>query len=218
MRFYIDSADRSRIESLMKTGVFSGVTTNPLILRRDGMRMSELPDFTKIMFGLGAGEVFLQSWGDCKEALCANGRWLASIGKRVVVKMPATREGLAAASALSTEGVSTCITAVFAPFQALLAAASGASFVAPYLGRMNDAGRDGHAMVAEMSEALRNAQRPCEILAASIRTPDDVGRLARNGVRRITLPPALAERLFDEQLTREAATAFEEAATEVLEG
>jgi len=103
---------------------------------------------------------------------------------------------------------------VYSPFQAVLAASVQAAYAAPYLGRMNDAGRDGHAMIARMSEALRNTGSSTAILAASIRGPEDVERLARNGIGCITLSPAVAEMLFDEPLTAAAVKAFESAAKE----
>jgi len=217
MKFYIDSAHISIIESLMKTGVFHGVTTNPLILRKDGVPLhpAQLSDFARRVLDLGVRELFFQSWGEDSVTLSRHGQQLASISNKVVVKLPATREGLEAAARLAGEGIRTCITAVYAPFQALLAASVGAAYVAPYLGRMNDAGRDGHAMIARMSEALRNTQSPSEILAASVRAPEDVARLAQNGVRCITLSPAVAEMLFQEPLTMEATMAFEAASGEI---
>jgi transaldolase len=137
------------------------------------------------------------------------------MSSKVVVKLPATREGLEAAARLSGEGVRTCVTAVYSPYQALLAAAAGAAFVAPYLGRMNDAGLDGHAMIAQMAEALRHTESATEILAASVRSPEDIPRLARHGVCHITLSPSVADMLFQEPLTLEATKAFEEAAQEL---
>lgn len=216
MRFYIDSADITRIEPLLKTGVFHGVTTNPLILRRDGVPLGRLPDLADRLLSLGAREIFLQSWGGSAAALYSNGCRLASLDGRVVVKVPATRDGLEACLKLAGKGIRTCVTAVFSSFQPLLAVSVGASYIAPYLGRLNDAGRDGHAVIAGMSDALRNMLSPCEILAASIRGLDDAARLAQNGIRCMTLSPALAEGLFCEPLTIDAARAFEEAAEELL--
>jgi transaldolase len=215
MKLYIDSADRTVVEALMKTGVFHGVTTNPLILKAGGIRLAELGDFADRVFGLGAKEIFFQSWGRDASAFHQHGLKLADIGSKVVVKVPATREGLEAAARLSCEGIRTCVTAVYSPFQALLAAAAGAAFVAPYLGRMNDAGRDGHGMIAQMAEALRHTESATEILAASVRRPEDIAKLAQHGVCHITLSPAVAGTLFQEPLTLEAAKAFQEAAVEL---
>jgi transaldolase len=217
MKLYIDSADRKVLESLMKIGVFHGVTTNPLILKAGGIRLAALAEFAGRVFAMGAHEIFFQSWGRDATALYWNGLGLADMSSKVVVKLPATREGLEAAARLSGEGVRTCVTALYSPYQALLAAAAGAAFAAPYLGRMNDAGRDGHAMIAQMAEALRHTESPTEILAASVRSPEDMAKLAQQGVCHITLSPAVAERLFQEPLTLEAAGAFEAAARELGE-
>jgi len=215
MKLYIDSADLSHIEALMKSGVFHGVTTNPLILKAGGIRLAELADFADRVFSLGAREILFQRWGGDETEYYWNGLGLADMSSQVVVKLPATREGLAAAARLSGEGIRTCVTAVYSPYQALLAAAAFAAFAAPYLGRMNDAGRDGHAMIAQMAEALRHTESATEILAASVRSPEDIARLARQGVSHITLSPAVADMLFKESLTLEAAGAFDEAAQEL---
>lgn len=215
MRLYLDSAQTSLIEPLLKTGVFYGVTTNPLILREAKMQISQLAEFADWVFGLGAKEVYFQSWGDDQAALYQHGQQLARISTKVLVKLPATRAGLEAAARLAKDGVRTCITAVYTAFQVLLAASVDAAYVAPYLGRMNDAGRDGHAQIAQMAEALRNTGSSTEILAASVRNTEDVARLAQNGVRCITLSPTVAGQLFQEPLTLEATRAFEAAAKEV---
>jgi len=215
MKLYIDSAEVSLLGPLLVTGVFHGVTTNPLILKQAGVPMKHLSQFADRLFAMGVKELFLQSWGEDAASLQAHGQMLAGISEKVVVKLPATREGLDAAARLEQGGLRVCITAVYAPFQAILAASVGAEYVAPYLGRMNDAGRDGHRMIGQMSESLRNTGSPCEILAASVRTPEDVAILSENGVRCITVSPSLAERFFQETLTQEAARAFEAAAKEL---
>jgi transaldolase len=217
MKLYVDSAYLSIVETLMKTGVFYGVTTNPVILKDSGVRLAQLSEFANRLIGLGVKEIFFQSWGQDGPAFHQHGMRLADISSKVVVKLPATREGLEAAVTLSGEGIRTCITAVYSPFQALLASSAGAAYVAPYLGRMNDAGRDGHAMIGQMADALRHTESPTEILAASVRTPEDVARLAQHGVRHITLSPAVAGMLFQEPLTLEAARVFEAAAQELGE-
>jgi len=215
MRLYLDSADLGQVIPLLQTGVFYGVTTNPLILRQNKVRMSQLGGFAKAVLGNGARELFLQSWGADAQALLEHGQSLAQMDGRIVVKLPATREGLSAASRLAGEGVRTCITAVYTPFQALLASAVGAAYVAPYLGRINDAGRDGYAIISKMAQSLRAIGSSTEILAASIRSSADLVTLAQEGVRCITFSTAIAERLFQEPMTLEATLAFEQAAQEV---
>lgn len=215
MRLYLDSADRSALEPLLQTGVFYGVTTNPSVLRTAGVRPSGFVPFADWAFGKGAKELYFQAWGESAKALYEWGKTLAGISTRVVVKLPATQPGLEAASRLAVEGIRTCITAVYTPFQALLAASAGAAYVAPYLGRMNDAGRDGHGAICQMATALRATGSSTEILAASVRASEDLATLAANGVRCVTLAPAVAATLFQEPLTLEAARAFEAAAKEL---
>lgn len=215
MRLYLDSADLERLSPLLETGIFYGVTTNPLLLREAGLRKGQLAAFAEGVLGQGAREVYLQSWGAETRQLLEQGRELARLDPRVVVKLPATREGLSAASRLAAEGVRTCVTAAYAPFQALLAAAAGAAYVAPYLGRINDSGREGHAVIAQMARALRQIGSSTEILVASVRSTADLASLAQAGVRCATVPPNIAEQLFQEPLTLEATRSFEAAASEV---
>ncbi|MCL6526256.1 MAG: hypothetical protein K6T57_05160 [Thermaceae bacterium] len=215
MRLYLDSADRAALEPLLETGVFYGITTNPSVLRTAGVRPSGFVPFADWALGKGARELYFQAWGENTRALYEWGKTLAGISTRVVVKLPATREGLEAAQRLAAEGIRTCITAVYAPFQALLAAAVNAAYVAPYLGRMNDAGRDGLGAIQQMAAALKATGSATEILAASVRSSEDLTRLATHGVRCVTLAPAVAATLFQEPLTLKATQVFEAAAKEL---
>ncbi|MBF6593092.1 MAG: transaldolase [Thermaceae bacterium] len=215
MRLYLDSADLSNLLPLLETGVFYGVTTNPLVLRESRVPLSSLGNFAKAVLAQGAKEVYFQTWGEKPQELLERGRKLAHLDERVVVKLPATREGLSAAAGLHKEGIKICITAVYTPFQVLLASAVGAAYVAPYLGRINDSGRDGYAIVSKMAQALAHTKSSTEILAASIRSSADLVTLAQDGIRCITFPTRIAERLFAEPMTLEATQAFEQAAQEV---
>lgn len=209
MKFFIDTADVHAIAPLIKTGVFYGVTTNPTILKTAGIKARSFHDFARNQIRCGAQEVFFQSWGENADELTTCGRFLFNDEPQIVVKLPCTREGLGAASRLSQDGIKTCITAVYAAHQALLASAVGAAYVAPYLGRMNDAGRDGHALIAQMANALRQGHSQTKILAASIRTVEDVMTLAQNGVDCVTVNPTIANLLFEEALTQEAVVRFD---------
>lgn len=214
MRLYIDSAELTKVIPLLESGVFYGVTTNPKVLQQALVGEADFPQLAHTLLKHGAREVYFQSWGEGL-VLLERGRHLAKIDSRVVVKLPATQAGLQAAAQLTKEGVRTCITAVYSPYQALLANAVGAAYVAPYLGRMNDAGRDGVAAIDLMAQALRQASSPTQILAASIREMGDLESLAKVGVGCVTFGLAIAEQLFQEPLTLEATQAFEQAAKEV---
>ena len=209
MKFFIDSADYGVIRTLIRVGVFSGVTTNPTILKASKITKSDFHALAKSVIALGAREVFFQSWGNNADALVENGRFLFNDDPQIVVKVPCTREGIEASARLSREGIKTCVTAVFSAHQVLLAAAAGAAYVAPYLGRMNDAGRDGHGLIAQMADALQKSGGKTQILAASIRDLDDIVKLAQASVRCVTLSPTIAGELFDDSLTLESTARFE---------
>jgi transaldolase len=211
-RFYVDTADRDEAEPLLRSGLFYGITTNPTLLDSSGVKVSELDDFYAWAVDCGAQEVFFQTWGSSTEDLLQQGRKLRAIGERVVVKAPATRDGTIAAARLTADGCPTLLTAVYGAPQALLAAAAGARYLAPYLGRMDDAGRDGLAETIAMAHALRGAQACTQVLAASVRAPMDLVQLATAGIRCFTISPSLVDKLFACQLTERATTAFEEAA------
>ncbi|WP_036218180.1 transaldolase family protein [Calidithermus chliarophilus] len=215
MRLYLDTADRPLAEPLLRTGLFWGVTTNPLLLQAAGLKAAQLPEFYAWATGLGAKEVFFQSWGPDAESLVARGLELRAIGERVVVKLPVNRAGCQAAAELRRQGCPVLLTAVYTPAQALLGALAGAQYVAPYLGRIGEAGRNARAEVAAMQRLLRDLESPTQILAASLRHPDDVVALSQDGVRAFTLGPALARQFFDEPLTETAVLAFEQAMKEV---
>jgi TalC/MipB family fructose-6-phosphate aldolase len=207
IKLYLDTADRSAAEPLLATGLFAGLTTNPTILRRAGLTVDAIPEISKWATAAGAPEVFFQAWGD---DLLGKGRELRELGREVVVKVTASLAGSSACAALAAEGVPTLLTAVYAPGQAMIAAAAGATYIAPYLGRMTDAGRDGPGDVLAMQEIL--AGTATRILLASIRDVPSMVALARRGVECFTFAPAVAHEFFADELTAEAVKVFEEAA------
>lgn len=209
MKFFLDSADLEILRPFMKTGVFHGVTTNPTILEGLGIEGDALRSFAHKVVDIGAQEVFFQSWGTSGEDIYQNGKRLSSINPKVVVKVPCTREGLEAAALLVKDGVRICLTAIYAAYQILLASSVGAFYAAPYLGRMKDAGRDGHALISQMVDMTSQEEQKTNVLAASVRSIEDIVTLAQNGVRYVTLSPKLAMQLFDEPLTIEAVKNFE---------
>ena len=207
IRLYLDTADRAAAEPLLATGLFAGVTTNPVILRQAGLTGAAIPDVYRWATAAGAREVFFQAWGD---DLAGKGRELRELGTEVVVKVVASLPGSAACAALAADSIPTLLTAVYAPGQAMIAAAAGATYIAPYLGRMQDAGRDAMADVLAMQEIL--AGTGTRILLASVRDVASMVALARRGVRCFTFSPAVAEQLFADELTAAAVRAFDVAA------
>jgi transaldolase len=222
MRLYLDTADRAAAEELLATELFAGLTTNPTILQRSGLGVAAAPDIYKWATAAGAREVFFQSWGLEPGELIERGLRLRELGDEVVVKLVASRAGSAACAALARQGVPTLLTAVYAPGQAIVAAAAGATYIAPYLGRLNDGGRDGIAEVVTMQQVLAATGSATKVLLASIRSVSDMVTLAQHGVDCFTMAPAVAHDFFTDPTTAAAADTFEEAvgqtAREVLPG
>ena len=210
MRLYIDSADRAVALDLLGVGAFHGVTTNPLLMQRSRVSYKELPSLYAAFVDAGAREVFLQAVGTTAPDLTAAGRHLASIGTRVVVKLPATDLGFRASAELVSEGVPVLVTAVYSTSQALLAAGVGAAYIAPYVGRMTDAGDDGIAAAARMQAALAGSST--EVLAASIRETSVLDALVEEGIDAVTVSPEIAYQMVSDSRTAEAAAQFEVAA------
>ena len=214
VRLYVDSADRAAAEDLLATGLFHGVTTNPTILRRAGRHVGDIPEIHRWAVAAGAREVFLQSWGDDTAALVRRGEELRALGDEVVVKLVASRAGAAACATLARHGVPTLLTAVYDPVQAVVAAAAGATYIAPYLGKLAEAGRDAVGTVAAMQELLTATGSPTRILLASLRDAASIAALARVGVTHFTMGPDVAEQMFADELTAQAVLPFEDAVRE----
>lgn len=210
MRLYLDTADRSVAEPLLATGLFAGVTTNPTILQRAGLGSADIPAVHEWALAGDAREIFFQAWGEDTATLVERGLRLRDLGERVVVKVVASKAGSAACAQLAARGVPTLLTAVYSPGQAMVAAAAGATYIAPYLGRLNDAGRDGPAEVLAMHEVL--AGTGTRVLLASIRDVPSMVGLARAGIDCFTMAPPVAEQFFADELTAAAVRTFEDAA------
>lgn len=216
-RLLLDSADTAAWERLLPTGIFHGVTTNPLLLERAGVRcdVATLGGLARRAAVLGAREIHLQAWGDDEDALVRIGEALAATAPgatAVLVKVPATVVGFRAAARLKATGCAITLTAVYNPGQLLAAAALGAAYAAPYLGRLDDAGRDGHETVGAMHEILKGTGAATRLLVASLRGVEHVTELARRGLDTFTFGPEVAAALVTDSLTEEAAAAFAAAA------
>jgi transaldolase len=214
LRFLIDSAERAEWAEWLPLGCFHGVTTNPTLLEAAGVpcALRSFAALAREAFDLGAREIHLQTWGRTRELYVEHGRALAALSPQVVVKVPTTIEGAAAAATLRGEGVRLTMTAVYSAAQALMASALGAEYAAPYLGRMNDGGRDGFGEIALMARMAREHGSSMRILVASLRQPDDVVRLVAEGLDTFTLGVRLAAGFFADEATAEAVEAFEAAA------
>ena len=212
LRLLLDSADPAAWAEWLPSGLFLGVTTNPTLLLRAARpcRLDELERLTREVLDRGMQEIHLQAWGGDAEALAACGAGLAALAPgRVLVKLPITRAGAEAARRLIHAEVPVTFTACYAVPQVLVAAALGARYIAPYLGRIGDLGRDGHADLITMQQALDGVGATTRLLVASLRDPTDLTRLAAAGVGCFTLAPPVAAALFAAAPTVEAAAQFE---------
>jgi transaldolase len=214
MHLYLDSADAAELERRLPSPLVYGVTTNPSSMKRAGLAWGDLPDFVRRVEGLGARAVHLQVRHQDAAAMLADAReYLALRGRlEVVVKIPATREGYRAARQLAAEGVAVTVTAIYEPEQVLWSALVGARYAAPYLGRMEDAGRDGLAVVAEMEAVLRRYAAAdtsdLRLLVASVRSREAFLALLRIGVGAIAAPPPLFDAVLEHAATAAAEATF----------
>lgn len=206
-RLYVDSADVRAVTELLTRSLVHGVTTNPTILERAGRTVADIPELYGRWAAEGAREIFFQAWGGESAALESRAREILALGDLAVVKLPATRDGFGVAARLAREGAPVLLTAVFTPAQALAAASCGIRYIATYMGRTRDAGYDLRGGVVRM-------QRLCEasgteVLAASLRSADELLSLAEAGVPAFTASPAVLWELIDSAATVEAAAVFE---------
>jgi transaldolase len=211
---YLDSADLAELRSCLPHPVVHGVTTNPTLLKRAGVTRAALPALIEQLLALGARQVQVQVHAADVDGMLADAQALiAPFGAgQVVVKIPATREGLRAGAQLSARGVPVTYTAVYAAEQAHFAAQLGAAYAAPYLGRLLDAGIDGLALIAQMQSLV---ERECQergtttrLLVASVRTREAFLALLQLGVGAITIPPRLFAELLDHAATLDAERGF----------
>ncbi|WP_404789704.1 transaldolase family protein [Altericista sp. CCNU0014] len=219
LRLMLDCADALQWEAWLPLGLFYGVTTNPLLLEnaRVACQVEVLAALTQKALAYGVREVQLQTWGATIERYYQIGIRLAAIDPRVVVKVPATEIGVAAAVQLIREGVRVTLTGVYAIPQVLIAAAIHAEYAAPYLGRIHDTGRNGCEDLGAMQRSLDGVGSTTRLLVASIRRVEDIAMLAAQGLNTFTISTAIATQFFDVPATLQAASAFEAAAERTSE-
>ncbi|HKK36394.1 MAG TPA: fructose-6-phosphate aldolase [Paracoccaceae bacterium] len=205
MKFFVDTAEIDEIRALAATGMVDGVTTNPSLIARSGRDIAEV---TKEICDLVPGPVSAEVAATEAEQMIAEGRKLAGIADNIAVKVPLTWDGLRACKTLSDEGRMVNVTLCFSAPQALLAAKAGASFVSPFIGRLDDAGLDGMELIADIRQIFDNYHFETEILAASIRTVNHVKDAAKMGADVATMPPATLRALASHPLTDKGLAAF----------
>ena len=200
MRFFIDTANVEEIRKANDMGVICGVTTNPSLIAKEGRDFNEvIKEITSIVDGPISGEV--KATTTDAEGMIAEGREIAKIHPNMVVKIPMTAEGLKAVKVLSTEGVKTNVTLIFTANQALLAARAGASYVSPFLGRLDDISVVGAELVEEIVEMFAVSGIETQVIAASIRNPIHVTECALAGADIATGPYKVIEQMTHHPLT-----------------
>lgn len=198
MKFFIDTANIEQIKSAMAMGVLDGVTTNPSLAAKETAPYHEiLSDICKIVPGPVSAEVLATDY----EGMVGEAQELARIADNIVVKIPTVLEGLKAMKTLSSQGVKINATLVFTASQALLVAKAGASYVSPFIGRLDDISRDGMGLISDIVAIYRNYSFDTEVLVASVRHPMHVVEAALIGADVITMPYGVIEKLIKHPLT-----------------
>lgn len=205
MKFFVDTADVSEINELNEAGLVDGVTTNPSLIAKSGRDFLEV---TKEICGLVDGPVSAEVTALEAEGMVTEGRKLARIAGNVVIKLPLTFEGLKACRTLTGEGIKTNVTLCFSANQGLLAAKAGATYISPFIGRLDDLGVDGMELIENLRIIYDNYGFQTEVLAASIRSADHVQQCALAGADVATVPPAVLKGLVKHKLTDAGLEAF----------
>ncbi|WRQ47721.1 fructose-6-phosphate aldolase [Rhodobacterales bacterium FZCC0083] len=205
MKFFVDTAEVSEIIELNDLGMVDGVTTNPSLIKKSGRDILEV---TKEICGIVSGPVSAEVTATHADKMIAEGRKLAELASNIAVKLPLTWDGLKACRVLSQEGKMVNVTLCFAANQALLAAKAGATFISPFIGRLDDINLDGMELIEDIRTIYDNYGFETQILAASIRTANHVLDSARIGADVITAPPAVIKNLANHPLTDKGLASF----------
>lgn len=205
MKFFIDTADLALLTKCVDTGLVDGVTTNPSLIRQSGRNIHEvIAEICAMVDGPISAEVAAMDF----EGMKAEGQVLAAIHPNVTVKLPMTWDGLKACRFFADKGIKTNVTLCFSVNQAVLAAKAGATFVSPFIGRLDDQVADGMDLIHDIVEAYMAIDAKTNILGASVRTPLHVKQCAMAGIQAITIPPALFLKLIEHPLTKSGLDTF----------
>jgi transaldolase len=198
MKFFVDSAEVGEIREIAELGLADGVTTNPSLIAKSGRPYFDLlREICTIVDGPVSAEVVARE----APAMLEEGLKLSALHPNIVVKCPMTIEGLKATRALANRGIRVNVTLIFSPLQALAAAKCGASFLSPFVGRLDDIGHDGLLLIDQIVRIMDNYDYPAEVLVASIRSPLHLLHAAEAGAHVATLPPAVIKQILQHPLT-----------------
>lgn len=203
MKIFIDSADLNEIRELASWGIIDGVTTNPTLVKKCGLSFSEI---IEEIFKIVDGPISLEVISDKADDMVIEAKDLVSkvkekYRKNVTIKIPMTSEGLKAVKRLKKDGIKTNVTLIFSANQALLAAKAGATYVSPFIGRLDDIGQEGMQLIEEIMEIFANYDIETEVIVASIRHPIHVIQAAKIGADISTIPPDVIRKMVSHSLT-----------------
>jgi transaldolase len=206
MKFFVDTADLAEIKALAESGLVDGVTTNPSLIAKTGGQMRDvIGAICKVVPGPVSAEVTARDF----DGMMSEAHVLREIARNVTTKVPLTPDGLRACRKLADDGTMVNVTLCFSPAQAILAAKAGASFVSPFIGRLDDVGEHGMGLIADIMTIFRNYPLfRTEVLVASVRNPTHVVEAAKLGAHVTTMPPAILRQLFNHPLTEKGLAAF----------
>ena len=205
MKFFVDTADIKQIEELITTGFVDGITTNPSLIAKQGNDLSET---IKSICSIVNGPVSAEVTATDHPTMLEEGKYLASLAKNVAVKVPLTVDGLKTCKKLREQQIMVNVTLCFSAAQALLAAKAGASFISPFVGRLDDIGEKGMGLIEDIVIIYENYDFETEVLVASIRTTQHVIDAALIGAHVATLPPKVIHELYNHKLTDKGLKAF----------
>jgi transaldolase len=205
MQFFLDTGNVDEIKQALEWGILDGVTTNPTLIAKTGRPFMEV---VKEILQLVDGPVSLETVSRDAKGMVEEGRKLAELGDNVVVKIPMTPEGIIAVQELESEGIPTNVTLVFSPTQALIAAKAGATFVSPFIGRLDDVSSDGMKLIRDVKTIFDNYDFDTQIIVASVRHPMHVLEAALIGADICTMPFEVMKKLFQHPLTEKGIELF----------
>ena len=205
MKFFVDTADIKQIEDLIPTGFVDGVTTNPSLIAKQGQDLSQtIKSICSIVKGPVSAEVTATNF----EKMLEEGKYLASLANNIAVKVPLTVDGLKTCKKLREQGIMVNVTLCFSAAQAILAAKAGATFISPFVGRLDDIGQNGMHLIEEIVLIYENNGFETEVLVASVRTTQHVIDAAIIGAQVATVPPKIIHELYKHELTDKGLKAF----------
>ena len=204
MKLFLDTADVKSVKARLSTGLISGITTNPTLIRKSGKDVQEV--YWELV-KLGIDDISMEIVGDSEQDLFSKAMGhIKTYGDHITIKLPCTIDGLKVCQRLSALSIRTNITLIFSPAQAILASLAGATYISPFIGRMDDNSLDGMKLISDIKHTLTTDTK---ILAASIRDPQSVGTAFALGADICTVPPAVFDRMYDHVLTDKGVEQFE---------